>query len=194
MIPNDIRRKITNATSAFLTSYTSLIADPNLSKVYFGNREVNLKQVEDDPHVSSCIQQRKAGALSLEYEIQYDDTNKHLQPFFDKVIYSLDIQRVINDCLDALLYGFNVAEITWDYTDWDGRKVVIPTNLNSKPRSWFNFDGNKILRMNDSDNTLLPRYKFLLIQHQATYENPYGKSLLSKCLWPVIFKKADITF
>lgn len=194
MIPKDITKSLAAATSQMLTRYATTIPDQNLNNLSFGDRDYNLQHVEDDPHVSSCIQQRKAGALSLEYEILYDETNKHLQPLFDSIVKSIDVPTTTNSFLDALLYGFTVLEIDWHYVTWNDKQVLLPKSLSGRPRNWFSFDSNKLLRLNNFEGTTLPKYKYLLIQHNATFANPYGKSLLSKCLWPVAFKKADMTF
>jgi phage gp29-like protein len=40
----------------------------------------------------------------------------------------------------------------------------------------------------------LPPGKFVLVRHFPTFENPYGLRLLSRCLWPVAFKRGGIEF
>jgi len=37
-------------------------------------------------------------------------------------------------------------------------------------------------------------YKFLLTQHRASYDNPYGEAKYSSCFWPVTFKKGGLKF
>ena len=40
----------------------------------------------------------------------------------------------------------------------------------------------------------LPVGKFVIVTHHATYDNPYGLRLLSRCLWPVAFKRGGLQF
>ena len=40
----------------------------------------------------------------------------------------------------------------------------------------------------------IPEYKFLLPRHHASYQNPYGERVLSRCFWPVTFKKGGFKF
>ncbi len=40
----------------------------------------------------------------------------------------------------------------------------------------------------------MPDKKFLLVQHEATYKNPYGVPSLSRCFCPVTFKCGGMKF
>ncbi|BCB96791.1 hypothetical protein JZK55_17130 [Dissulfurispira thermophila] len=75
---------------------------------------------------------------------------------------------------------------------WDIKEKVV-----SKPQNWFVFDEENKLKLRTKDNVYgesLPEYKFLLIQHNATYHNPYGDPSLAKCFWPVTFKRGGLKF
>ena len=74
----------------------------------------------------------------------------------------------------------------------------LPHDIQEKPNQWFVFDNDNRLRFLSSEAQLegerLPPRKFLLTQHYATYENPYGQRILSRCFWPVTFKKGGWKF
>lgn len=195
MIPTNITRsKVAETTAKLLGKFATNIPDPNRLSASLGDRDITLQNVKDDGHVSSCIQSRKAGVLSLEFEITYDDTNKQYKDIFDSILKDIDVYSCIGDFLEAPLFGFSVSEINWIYKKFNEQTFLVPGSLNQLPRSWFTFDNRKILHLNDLSNTVLPLYKFLLVQNNASYDNPYGESLLSRCLWPVVFKKANFTY
>ena len=67
----------------------------------------------------------------------------------------------------------------------------------AKPRNWFGFDDNNrpVFCGNTlAEDQILPTGKFVLVRHFPTFENPYGLRLLSRCLWPVAFKRGGIEF
>jgi phage gp29-like protein len=41
---------------------------------------------------------------------------------------------------------------------------------------------------------MLPQDKFIVPRHFATYKNPYGLRTLSRCFWPVAFKKGGLKY
>ncbi len=185
---------IANKSNFINTTYRSLASNPNRLFAYFGDREVTLQSINEDPHVTGNIQARLAGVQSLEYEIVFDESNQQYKRIFEYVFNKIDIKKFIDKIMDAVFYGYNVLEINWQYEYVDGQLLLIPSSITEKPRSWFVFDNNNILKLNDLSKKTLPGYKFLLIQHKPTYDNPYGEALLSKCLWPVVFKKSGFTF
>lgn len=144
-----------------------------------------------DAHVSSCVQSRKAGVLSLNWEINRGGTKSTESEFIEEIFNSLNLRQIISEMLDAPLFGFKPIEIYW--SEAEGK--IVPKELKGKPSWWFEFDSNSMLRFKDRNKhngVLLPNRKFLLLQHNATYDNPYGESILAKCYYPVIFKKGGM--
>jgi len=144
-----------------------------------------------DAHVSSCVQSRKAGVLSLNWEINRGGTKSTESEFIEEIFNSLNLRQIISEMLDAPLFGFKPIEIYW--SEVEGK--IVPKELKGKPSWWFEFDSNNMLRFKDRhkpNGVLLPNKKFLLLQHNATYDNPYGESILAKCYYPVIFKKGGM--
>lgn len=190
----NLLQPIATKSNLLNTTYHTITKNPNQLFAYFGDREVTLQSMKDDPHVAANIQARLAGVQSLEYTIIYDDTNQPYKKIFDYVFNKINIQKLIDDIMDAVFYGFQVLEINWQYEYVDGNLLLLPSSLTAKPREWFVFDNHNILKLNDITKKTLPGYKFLLIQNKPTYTNPYGEALLSKCLWPVVFKKSGFSF
>ncbi len=100
---------------------------------------------------------------------------------------NVKLRNVFNVVLSAPFWGYSVFELYWKP---HGSRLRL-TDVREKPREWFGFDGEGRLFMYQNGNkTAVPFGKFLVVQHEPTYENPYGLRLLSRCLWPVAFKKA----
>lgn len=142
-----------------------------------------------DPHVASCIQSRKSGVLSMNWEIIHSDNDTPVTKFINDVFSWLDIRKIISHILDAPLYGYKPLEIYWDYEG----EYLVPMDVIGKPSWWFHFTKNQFLYFKKSQETnygtALPRYKFLLAQHNDSYDNPYGEAVLAKCYMPLIFKR-----
>ena len=69
-----------------------------------------------------------------------------------------------------------------------------------RPPRWFRFDNENrptfvgVYGGIAAQPVPLPAGKFVFVQHHATYDNPYGLRLLSRCLWPVAFKRGGLRF
>jgi len=106
---------------------------------------------------------------------------------------AINLRNVFSTMLDAPFYGFTPLELLWEPRGgtFHLRDIV------AKPREWFAFDnlGRPVFRGETrAASQLLPPGKFVFVRHFPTYENPYGLRLLSRCLWPVAFKRGGIEF
>ena len=146
-----------------------------------------------DAHVFACTQSRKAGVLSLEWDINRGtDKDQNAQKIGD-LLKSLDIYQLINDILDASFFGFQPIEVLWRKID----NLVLPSALVAKPPEWFCYDDENNLKFRTKENYWgeeLPDKKFLGPQSNASYDNPYGERVLSRVFWPVTFKKGGLKF
>lgn len=98
--------------------------------------------------------------------------------------------------LDAPYYGFTPLELVWR-NDGDWWHIV---DIVARPYHWFRFDSrNNPVFVGEygafcADPRPLPPGKYVFVTHHATYDNPYGLRLLSRCLWPVSFKRGGLSF
>lgn len=146
-----------------------------------------------DARVSGCAGSRKAGVLSLEWDIDKGKAKSRQARIIKEVFSNIDIYQVISEMLDAVLFGYAVCEVVWEKVG----SYILPARIVGKPQEWFVFDeeNNLMLRTKEKLNgEPVPEHKFLLVQHNATYKNPYGEPALSKCFWPVTFKKGGLKF
>ena len=146
-----------------------------------------------DPHLWACVQSRKSGVLSLEWEIDRGKDKTEQSKIIENILKSIDLYSVIAGILNAPLFGFQPIEIIWQKQG----KLILPRDLKIKPQEWFCFDDNNNLKFRTKENYYgedLPEKKFLCPQSNPSYENPYGERALSRVLWPISFKRGGMTF
>ena len=71
------------------------------------------KELLCDPHVFACTQSRKAGVLSLDWEINRGLDKDQNAEDIENLLKKLDIQKLMSDILDATQFGFQPLEIIW---------------------------------------------------------------------------------
>ena len=156
-----------------------------------------LRDLLNDPHLSAVVQQRKSLVQQLGWEISCEG-DKESERKVVQWMQRLDVDGIIGKMLDAILFGFAVLEINWEIKG----KEIFPQEINSKPQEWFIFDKKNKLKLRQKNETgytfsvgeELPQNKFLLIQHNGEYVNPYGEKIISKCYWPVQLKRSGLDF
>lgn len=115
---------------------------------------------------------------------------------FTQDLERANLRTIISSILDAPFYGFAPLELIWRRGEnwWHLVDVV------ARPSHWFGFDdrNNPVFvgayGLACAELRPLPAGKFVIVQHHANYDNPYGLRLLSRCLWPVAFKRGGLQF
>ncbi|WP_291325267.1 DUF935 family protein [Desulfovibrio sp. UCD-KL4C] len=105
----------------------------------------------------------------------------------------IPLRDLFGEILETPFFGPTFSELMWSPSNGYYRLEAIIT----KPRDWFGFNGNRqpVFRSVESaEGELLPQHKFLMTRHRSSYTNPYGVRLLTRCLWPVAFKRGGIEF
>lgn len=156
-----------------------------------------LRDLINDPHLMATVQQRKMQVMQMGWEINYEG-DKEIKEKVIEVFRELPLSNVMSDILDAIFFGFAIGEIEWV----EKNNEIVPVNVIGKPQEWFIFDNENKIKLRNKKNGFylfeegleLPEYKFILTQYNPTYTNPYGQKVLSKCYWPVIFKRAGIEY
>lgn len=174
-------------------SLGSYLPDPDIVLRKQGKDVKIYRELFCDPHVFACIQSRKSGVLSLEWEINRGLDKTKDAEFVEDLLKKLDIHKLINDILDATLFGFQPIEIMWGKVG----NYVLPLELKAKPPEWFCYDEENQLKFRTKEHYWgeeLPPKKFLCPQNNPSYDNPYGERVLSRVFWPVTFKKGGLKF
>ncbi len=167
--------------------------DPVLKKQ--GKDITVYNDLASDGHLSGCISSRKAGVTSLNWEIIRGDTSTNVHKKIIAIIENLEsFDNVLKGILDSVQFGYQVSEVLWIKKGG----LIVPSAVVGKPQNWFVFSEENELRFLTKSDMIkgisLPPRKFILSTHNATYENPYGDAVLSKCFWPVTFKKGGMKF
>lgn len=185
------------------TGMLGLLPDPDPILRKMGRGDEVLESLTADGHLCSVIQQRKLGTLKKEFRWKPGVAKEGEAPttearkLRDDLVADLagvNLYDLISGILDAPLYGMTPVEIYW--RPGDNRLRI--KDLQVKPARWFGFDEENNPRFVSIDNPWdgeeLPPGKFVFARHFPTYDNPYGLRLLSRCFWPVTFKKGGIKF
>lgn len=179
-------------------SYMEFLPNPDLILKRQGKGLELYDELLYDAHLMSCYQSRKSGVLSFKWSLYVNSnsrrkSNSEVYNLIYNVFENLDLPSLLSEMLDAVFYGYKPMEIMWKVDNG----YIIPESIIGKPPEWFFFDTVNQLRFrhNDFPNGLVvPDKKFLIVQHNSSYKNPYGMALLARCYWPVIFKKASMKF
>ena len=170
------------------------LPDPDIILLKANADSTVLPKTLSDPHVLSCYQSRKAGVINSEWKLVYPKGSEKTSKYFDDLMGSLPIYEIIAQFLDAPFFGFSVNEIIW--TTRDGKWA--PAAIEQKPNEWFVWDKQNRLRYlskkQELEGELLPDFKFLVPRHFPTFQNPYGIRILSRCIWPITFKKGGYKY
>lgn len=197
-----ILKKVQHLLKIFVTrkkmgvNVNGYLPDPDKILAENGYDYEILRDLTRDGHLSAAITQRKMQVLQMGWEINYD--NEEIKKEAIEITRSLDLQKIASQLLDCILYGYEVAEI--EYQLMNGK--ITPVELEEKPQEWFIYDNNNELKLRKNvrgiyifeEGEKLPEYKFIITRNNPKYINPYGEKLLSKCYWPVIFKRAAIEY
>jgi phage gp29-like protein len=155
------------------------------------------EKMRADPHVFSCLQQRKGWLLAKTWDVLpagNTDADKRVSDFVSGVVNDrLNFRQFLEDMLSALDYGFSVSEAVW------GQKAGSWLIDKLEPRQWSRFafkpDGTLMLVEPAWERKrLVQPYKFVLHRNEPRPENPYGNSVLTRCYWPWRFKRAGFEF
>ena len=175
-------------------SLVNILPDPDIVLKKQGKDMRIYRELLCDPHVFACVQSRKSGVLSLEWDINRGLDKDQNAELVEGLLKKLDINKLISDILDCTQFGFQPLEIIW-HKEKNG--YVLPEKVIAKPSEWFCFDDDNKLKFRTKENYFgeeLPDRKFLLAQNNPSYDNPYGERTLSRCFWSVTFKKGGLKF
>lgn len=200
--PIKIERKALTVEIASFTSATGssteILPDPDPVLRKRGDDAVVLDALAADDQVTMAMQLRKRKVTNKgDYDYAPGQPEKGVSPSQKAVdlckgltmdLAGIKLKSIFNASLDANFYGYSVVELLWAV---DGGRLKL-VGMEEKPREWFGFSEGGLFFYENGQKTDVPWGKFLVIRHEPTYKNPYGLRLLSRCLWPVAFKRGGI--
>ena len=162
-------------------------------------------EVMADSQVASTMQTRILSVVGREWDIVpvkhldnngklvASDKDKQMADFVKTTLSETNISQFKQEILQAIVYGFYVAEIMWEY---NGNEIVVSKLIGKHPRR-FVFNWSRDLRMLTTQQPVfgeeLPDRKFVVFTYGDS-SNPYGHGIGSNLWWPVWFKKHGIKF
>ncbi len=188
----DLSREIASRSVAidfFVLGYA--LPNPDLVLKKMGRDIRVYSEIRTDPHVGGAIRRRKAAVMAMESAWRGEDCRPEVIELVENAFKKLNLRQLIDDILEAPLYGYQPLEVMWNSDTW------LPDSVIAKPQHWFIFDTDNKLKLRTRYDFMgedLPDRKFLLPRQDATYANPYGFPDLSMCYWPVVFKKGGLKF
>lgn len=188
-------KTVADRMTAFdVVSFLNVLPNPDPILEKLGRRISTYDTLLFDSQVGSCMASRKAGVSKLNFELEAGNANENTTKFIEEVFSEFDHKHLFDMILNCTAYGYQPIEINW------GVKAgkIVPVLIEEKPAEWFCFSEENELRFLSKKEPWagepLPPMKFVCPTLQATYKNPYGVSVLSKCFWPVAFKKGGMKF
>lgn len=153
-------------------------------------------EVARDAHAGSVLQTRALSIAGLEWEVIPADDSARAQEIAEFVQDALDrtnLTQAIQELMQAVLYGFYVAEVLWTVRDG----AWVPARLITKHPRRFVFTQDRELRLLTRASMItgeaVPERKFITFTCGSS-DNPYGQGLGQSIWWPVWFKKNGIKF
>ena len=188
-----------------LEGWLSTLPDPDPVLRKRGDDAAVLRELSADEQVTTAMLSRKNRVLNCPHFAfragspegetptpQAEDLHRRFMTDLERT----NLRAIISGMLDAPYYGFTPLELVWRFSgDWWHLVDIVP-----KPFHWFRFGSrNNPVFVGEyglfcADPRPLPPGKFVFVTHHASYDNPYGLRLLSRCLWPVSFKRGGLTF
>lgn len=193
------RRKISEEIATrdralnFIGRSMFFLPDPDPVLKNIGKDITVYQELLADSHLGAVVESREAGVLSLEWEIAREKSSARRAQVVDDLFKNLDLDEIMSGILNAPLFGYQPLEIMWEKVG----AYILPAKVVAKPVEWFIFSPENELRFRTKNNIQgepLPERKFLLARNKATYQNPYGRRVLSRCFWPVTFKRGGLKF
>ncbi len=156
-------------------------------------------KMQRDDQIKAALAFKRHAILATGWDIYPPDETDHNDPvvmFVKRRLRGMEctVERIMNDILSALAYGYSVSEIIWAElaVGEDTGRVGIADIKTRRPHD-FRFDldqyGNVkpdgLLQTGAGVGELrLPVDKFVLMTHGEAFGNPYGTSELEACYRP----------
>lgn len=187
--------------SGALTTWLGVLPDPDPVLRKMGKDQAVYKDLLADDEIGSKIERRKMNVKKMDWQVTNGEVATEKEAELCKLALKnlnrnkCKIKDIISQALNPPHWGYSVFEIIWEEIDgyW------LPKRVQEKPREWFYFDGenNLLFKPNFGEAVKLTgpeadpamSYRFILLQNDPSYENPYGVKTLSKCFWYVTFKR-----
>lgn len=167
------------------------------------------RELLSDAHLTATLESRESATLSYDWRIERGACPSRLHSAIEKWFVSIierkmsieDLSRdeLTSNLLDVIYWGYQPAELTWDYM----YGLWLPVQITPKPPEWFHWYVNdkgipelRFLSTSEPINGEPPPDPWTMIcpRIKPSYENPYGRGVATQCFWPIVFKRAGLEF
>lgn len=147
-----------------------------------------LKKLETDDEIYQALRTRREAVVATPWRLEGGSEktcallNEELKPL---------MEQIVAGAWRAVPYGYSVMEVVYRKR---GDGTVGLANVIGKPIEWFDPRPDGSLRYFPEDCALADGivcdqvFKFLLTRVDASYQQPKGEALLSRCYWPWFFR------
>lgn len=157
-----------------------------------GIQRHKLKIMLDDDEIAQTIETRLDALLAAPFRVEPNDTP-------ESELLNLTVKEwyyeIVSCGLNALFFGYSVQEAVYELKP---EGYIGIQWIGEKPMQWFEpkNDGRLIYRQDGTyaEKEVDQTFKFFLTRRKASYENPYGKSLLATLYWLFFFKQNGFKF
>ncbi len=153
---------------------------------------------DSDSVLAGIIETRIDSVARLPWDIipaSEEDADIEIANYVKESLLGLDnFDEDIQELLSACRNGYAISEVVWKDAEIDGKQMLVPDRILSKPPDWFRFDAERNLMFvgattgGGSSGDVMPDYKFIHYAFRPRYQNPYGTSLLRSVYWVWWFK------
>jgi phage gp29-like protein len=171
-----------------LLSFMTTVPDPDEMLKKAGIKRYQLRQLELDDEVAQAMDTRTEAVISTPWRIE--PQNSHVSKWI-RAILDPHVEDLLRGAMEARYYGYSVFEVIYKQIT---RGIGID-RISMKPQQWFSPQRDGTLRYFPDDGSggtegiEVSPLKFLLVRCNPTYENPYGKALLSPLYFPVTWRR-----
>lgn len=183
----------------FFGLWKKYLPNPDIVLKKSGKKYDILEELLTDTKVASSFGSRKAATKSRKWDLVGETVDKTKMEICKSAIRKLNVSDMADSVLACLHYGFKVFEVIMDvdpeFTHEGLTIEFVMPKIYDDPSRWFSFNPNGDVQFKSKSDYLgqpLPPQQFIVIQHQPTYDNPYGIALGSLCLYPVTFKRGGV--
>lgn len=144
-----------------------------------------------DDHLTSVMGKRFAAVAARTWSLERGKASARLTDRTGQMLDALPMRGLIKTGLKALGFGYSVQEIVWGV---DASGFIFSERIIERPPEWFRFGLRGEVRFLDDEGTLplVPERKLLICRHEDDSLNPYGSPILSRCFWPLAFKRGGL--
>jgi phage gp29-like protein len=162
------------------------LPDPDLVLQSLGYTRADLRRLETDDEISGAMDTHRDAVIGTPWHLSPYEESQH-KWLWDAI--APHIEDLLIGAWKAIPYGYSVVETVLKKT----KPMITIDHLGVKPMQWFEPRPDGRLLMTLPNSTVYREEvptdgKYILTRRLATYEQPFGESLLSRCYWPWFFR------